>query len=81
MEDTYTVEGLATLLGVELPPSAFKLLTENLIFLAKQRGDGIAKTRKRTSNALGKHQSYWVSAFPVSYLDSFEKMCMGLNLL
>lgn len=73
-----TLDDIAEQFTLELDAETKRLLANALNLIAKKRGDSVQMVRKRTK-VNGNYQSYKVTAYPLSYADVFEQLCLLLG--
>jgi hypothetical protein len=74
-----TLDEMSDQFKLQLDSTDKRLIANFLNAVARRNGTPTQQVRKRTTTDKGKHQSYWVTAYPAQFLDSFENLCMMLG--
>lgn len=80
METHLTLDDIASQFGLELDSETKRLIANALNLIAKRKGDSVQMVRKRLKDKSGNYQSYKVSAYPLAYADTFERLCLLIGV-
>lgn len=79
METHLTLDNIADQFDLKLDGDTSRMIANMLTLIAKKRGDSLQVARKRTK-VNGNYQSYKVTAYPQSYVNLFEQLCLLMDI-
>ena len=74
-----TLDEMSDQFRLTLESTDKRLIANFLNAVTKHSSTPTRQVRKRTKGDSGKHQSYWVTAYPAHLIDTFEQLCMMLG--